>query len=163
MTPTVPAEDGAPMIADRSNRDQTLRTGDDPRGDGRERHPAGSRWEWVAAVISFLLVATAIVFLIYDAVGSPPSAPAIEITVDSVVTAGKGYLVEFTARNSSASTAAVVVVEGMFRSADGAEVETSQVTFDFLPGHSRRAAGFFFTRDPREGTLEIRPLGYARP
>jgi uncharacterized protein (TIGR02588 family) len=138
---------------------------DEDADDGPLRNLAGSHWEWIAAVISFVLVAAAIVFLIRDATGTPPSPPVIEIRVDSVVAAGSGYLVEFRAHNSSTSTAQALQVEGTLHPSDGAaaDVETSQVTLDYLPGRSSRTAGLFFTRDPREGRLEIRPLGYTRP
>lgn len=131
--------------------------------DGEPRRLAGSHWEWVAAAISFVLVTSAIGFLVLDATESPPTPPVIEIAIDSVVAAGSGYLVEFSVHNTGTRTAATLQVEGTLRSGDAADEETSQVTFDFVPGESTRGAGLFFTSDPRQGRLEIRSLGYQHP
>ena len=127
------------------------------------RNLAGSRWEWVAAAVSFVIVAAAIGFLIYDATDAPEAPLSIEITIDSVVVAGSGYLVEFRADNPSASTASAVPIEGTLRSDGVAGPEQSRVTLDYIPARSSRAGGLFFTRDPREGQLEIRAMGYAEP
>jgi uncharacterized protein (TIGR02588 family) len=35
--------------------------------------------------------------------------------------------------------------------------------FDYVPGHSVRQGGLFFTRDPRSGHLSVRARGYSAP
>ena len=34
---------------------------------------------------------------------------------------------------------------------------------DYVPGHSVRQGGLFFTRDPRTGHLSLRARGYSAP
>lgn len=133
----------------------------DESEDDDGRKAAESRWEWVAACISFILVAGAIAFLVREGLGNSGHAPAITIEIDSIVPAGSGFLVEFHARNDGDRTAASLLIEGVLRNA--AEEEVSSVTLDYLPGGSERAAGLFFSRDPGQGTLTILPRGYQRP
>ena len=45
----------------------------------------------------------------------------------------------------------------------GGADETSRVVFDYVPGHSVRQGGLFFTRDPRTGHLTLRARGYSAP
>ncbi len=137
-------------------------------GEGRtdgERPPRArggtSPLEWVVAGLSALVVLGAAGFLVREAFG-PSSPPRITIEADSVVRAGQGYLVEFRVRNGGRTTAAGLVVEGKLDGGTG-PAETGEVTIDYVPAGGTRSAGLFFTRDPREGRLEIRPKGYDRP
>lgn len=121
-----------------------------------------SRFEWLAAMVGTLIVLAAVGLLLYDAFVPPTTPPDITIEVDSIVEVGGGYLVEFRAVNSGYSTASMLVVGAELR--DGAEVvESSEVTLDYVPEQSQRAAGVFFTEDPRRHRLEIRPRGYEHP
>ncbi len=118
--------------------------------------------EWVVAGLSALIVLGTAGFLVMDAFRIPPSPPRITIEVDSVVRAGPGYLVEFRARNSGQTTAAGLVIEGEIKG-DTGTVEKGEVTIDYVPSEGVRKGGLFFTRDPRQHRLEIRPKGYDRP
>jgi uncharacterized protein (TIGR02588 family) len=69
---------------------------------------------------------------------------------------------EIRARNRSGHTAAGVVVEGELKR-DGQTVETSETTFDYIPGRSERRGGLYFENDPRQMELTVRPKGYANP
>ena len=42
-------------------------------------------------------------------------------------------------------------------------IETSDITFDYVPGHAERKGGLFFRQDPRMHKLELRALGYQTP
>lgn len=127
-----------------------------PRGDRT------SPLEWLVAGVSALLVLAAVGFLLRDALGPPQSPPRIRVEVDSVVPGGSGYLVELSVHNRGGTTAAALVIEGALRG-DGGEVETSEVTIDYVPARGTRRGGLFFTGDPRAGRLRLRPMGYARP
>lgn len=135
-------------------------TGDGGSGSGKRDRT--SPLEWVVAGISTLLVLGAVTFLLYGALGSPETPPLITLEVESVLPVGGSYLLEFRAHNRGGETAAGLVVEGEIRSDTGV-VEKSQVTVDYVPARGSRKGGLFFTRDPRAGRLEIRPLGYSRP
>jgi uncharacterized protein (TIGR02588 family) len=127
-----------------------------------KKAPGTSTVEWVVAAISGLIVAGAIGFMLYDAVATPSSPPAIELRVDTTLVVPGGYLVQFTARNTGTTTAASVQVEGRLVQ-DTTELEKSQTTLDFVPTQSRRRAGLYFSRDPRGYRLELRPVGYTLP
>jgi len=137
-----------------------------PRQDGPPRTqalPAGtSPLEWAVAAFSLLLVLGVAGFLLHDAFRSPASPPRIILQVDSVVRAGRGYLVEFRAHNTGRTTAAGLEVEGEIL-ADTESVETTQVTIDYVPAKGSTAAGLYFANDPRRHRLELRPKGYDRP
>jgi uncharacterized protein (TIGR02588 family) len=119
-------------------------------------------WEWIVAAIGFMMVASVIGFLLYEAIGGDRLPPDVKLTVDSVVQTRNGYLAKITAVNEGGMTAAGVVIEGTL--SRGAEpVERSWTTIDYLPPRSEQRGGLFFTRDPREFDLQVRPSGYVEP
>ena len=119
-------------------------------------------WEWIVAGVGLVLVAGVIGFLIYEAFSGNRLPPDIKLSVDSVVQTPNGFLVTITAVNQGAITAEGVDVEGELRG--GAEqLEQSRTTIDYLPPRSKKQAGLFFTRDPRQFELRVRPLGYEEP
>lgn len=130
--------------------------------DGSPSRQGTSPVEWVAAALSALLVAGTIAFLLHDALRSPPAPPVVRIEVESTARAGRGWVVEFRAVNRGPTTAAGLTVEGTLHGDAGA-VETSQVTIDYVPADGSRGGGLFFTKNPREYRLQIRPMGYDRP
>lgn len=130
-------------------------------GRGEARPLAGSHWEWVAAIVSLLLVAAAIGYLLVDAT-RPQTPPHVVVRVDTIIAQPGGFLLEFEARNLGSRTAADVRVEGTI---DGGSAgpESSDATMDFLPGESSRRGGLFFSEDPRVHPVELRVIGYQRP
>lgn len=129
---------------------------------GGRRGGEGSRWEWVAAVVSGALVLFVLAYLVYDAAARPQTPPAVQVRVDSIVPAAGMWRVDFTARNRGHAAAAEVKVEGEIR-AGGGMVETSEAVLDYVPGQSSRRGGLFFREDPRAGALELRAHGYQDP
>ena len=130
--------------------------------DGGEGGGHKSRWEWVAAVVSTLLVLCVVGYLLYDAVARPRTPPAITLQADTVLKAGGLWLVRFRAENHGHETAAGVAVEGALMEGERA-VESSQATLDYVPGESVRHGGLFFRADPRAYRLELRAHGYQEP
>lgn len=117
--------------------------------------------EWLVAAIGLVLVVAVVGFMIVEANGES-GPPRIAVRVDSVVVLDDGsYLVEFTAANRSDASAAAVGITGEVR--DGANVETSSATLDYLPARSERHGGLHFTLDPRRGTIRLRAEGYQEP
>lgn len=140
-------------------------SGAPPENGGRadqHRPLAGSVWEWITAAVSLVIVLGAIAFLLVDAAGAPPTPPHIELVIDSIVTSGDGYLVEFRAVNSGQTTAAGLHIAAALREGDRT-LETSEVEIDYVPREGSRSAGLFFGHDPRGYDLEMRPTGYRRP
>lgn len=121
-----------------------------------------SWWERLVALIGLILALSAIGYLLYQAISSKDSPPAIELRVDEILTTQNSYLVKITALNQSDSTAAELKLAGtLFQ--DEEPVETSQITFDYLPAQSQRKGGLFFQYDPRRYRLRLRAEGYQNP
>jgi uncharacterized protein (TIGR02588 family) len=118
--------------------------------------------EWIVAGIGLLLVAGVIGFLIYEAFTGSRLPPDVKLSVDSVVQTGNGFLVRITAVNQGGITAEGVIIEGELRG-DAQHAEQSRTTIDYLPPRSQKKAGLFFTQDPRQFELHVRPLGYEEP
>ncbi len=133
-----------------------------PVRDGGSGGGLRSRWEWVAAAASSLLVLGVIGYMAYAAVARPHTPPAVEVVPQSVQRAGSGWVVEFRARNNGYATAAAVTVEGTLEK-NGEEVEASEAVLDFIPGRATRHGGLFFREDPRAHQVELRAMGYQEP
>ncbi len=97
-----------------------------------------------------------------QAVTGDASPPDIAVRIEAVNETSNGFLVKFSAVNQGGSTAEGVIVQGSLKG--GTEsAESSQTSIDFLPSHSERKGGLFFTRDPRQFDLQIRVFGYEEP
>ena len=119
--------------------------------------------EWIAAGAGLVLTLGMMAVIGREALrGDPVQPPAIEMRVERITPAPPGFVAEVVAINRSGGTAAAVQVEGALKSGES-EVETSSLTFDYVPGHAQRRGGLFFTRDPRRYRLEVRALGYQAP
>ena len=112
--------------------------------------------------IGFVMVAGVLGILLYTAISEDYPLPDVRLSVDAVSQVRNGYLVRVTATNEGGLTAAGVIVEGELR--NGADlVERSQTEIGFLPSHSKKRAGLFFSRDPKRFELKVRPHGYEEP
>lgn len=119
--------------------------------------------EWIAAAIGLLLTLAMLAIVGRDAIsGDAHEPPAIEVMVSRIVQAGSGFVVEIVATNRTGGTGAAVEIEGELKSGE-TPVETSSLTFDYVPGHAERRGGLFFRQDPRIHQLELRALGYQTP
>lgn len=118
--------------------------------------------EWLAAAIGLILVLGTIGFLIYSAATTKNTPPMLTVETDSISAFEGGYLVKFSLYNRGENNASDVVVEGKLAQ-DGKDLETSSVTIKYSPSRSRREGGLFFTKNPQELELNIRPLGYEKP
>jgi uncharacterized protein (TIGR02588 family) len=140
---------------------QTAATGSragSPRSDAQ----AIPTLEWIVGGIGFVIIAGVLGFFLYAAINNDHPLPDVKLSVDAVVRLRNGYLVQFTAINEGGLTAQGVTVEGELRS--GADVvERSETAIEFLPPGSKKRAGIFFSRDPRQFELKLRPLGYEEP
>jgi uncharacterized protein (TIGR02588 family) len=118
--------------------------------------------EWLVGGIGLILIASVIAVLIYRAVSVSDSPPDLVLEVISVEQNRSGYLVTARVRNTGASTAEGVVIEGEIK--DGLQIlERSHTTLDYAPPRSEKRAGLFFTRDPRRFDFQLRALGYEEP
>jgi uncharacterized protein (TIGR02588 family) len=118
--------------------------------------------EWAVALVGLVLVAGIIGFLLYQASLNDNSAPDITLTVSGITEGAGGYLVEFNVQNHGGRTVARLVVVGELRRSDEV-VEVSQVEIDYVPAKSERSGGFFFSENPADYELALRPLGFQEP
>ena len=139
--------------------------------DKQRKEP--SKLEWLIGSVSMLLVLTGIGFLLYEAWTGTSLPPMVTLRVDRTTETPRGYVVEVTAANTGGTTARAVTIEGrLLEPAAGAGssgqtapkvVETSSATLQWVPAHAERRGGLFFSRDPADYQLRVRPLGYDRP
>jgi len=142
----------------------------DGRTDADEARLAGDRdrsaqppaWEWVVAFLGLALVLGTLGFIAYQAVAKDDSPPEVTVHMDIIVPLDHGYLVQFRAVNQGGSTAAQVGIEGELRGENG-QVERRETVIDYVPSHSYRKGGLFFSQNPRQYPLQLRAKGYAEP
>lgn len=140
---------------------------EEPDDSTQDQKPQGVRGapalEWAAAALGLLLTLAALVLIGSEAFAGDESPPAVVVSTKSVQAVAGGYVVEIEAKNGGGQTAAGVRVEGELTPPSGQEPETAEATFDFIPDHSSREGGLFFSSDPRQGKLAIRATGYVDP
>ena len=100
--------------------------------------------------------------MLYEAAAGDSSPPDITVHVDATLQIRNGYLVRFRAVNEGGSTAEGVTVEGVLRNGTDS-METSNTVLEYVPAHSQREGGLFFTSDPRQYQLQLRAKGYENP
>ena len=134
-------------------------------GRKRDKHGGTSPWEWAAAAVGGVILAAIVAFLIYEGVSRPTeSRPLIVVTSDPIVAMAEGvYLVPIHVENRGHITGAGVGVSGTLFAPDGAVIEESAVTFDFIAQKSTVTGGLYFTTDPRGRRLVLRVEGYTDP
>ena len=109
-----------------------------------------------------LLVAAVVAVLVFEAVSGDKSPPDVKLAVQTIVPLRNGHLVKVRAENEGGQPAArVAIVAELVQ--DAQVIETGETQFEYLPAHSTREAGVFFTRDPRRGELRLRARGYEEP
>ena len=118
--------------------------------------------EWVVAIIGLMIVTGAISYLVYQGLTEKKTPPQILLKVDSITITGTNYLVQVKAINQGGETVKELMIEGTLKS-KGSMIETSTITFDYVPAKSERMGGLIFTDDPRTLTLQLRALGYEQP
>lgn len=133
-------------------------------GDRQEKQesPAKRRPEAIAASIGAALALATIGVIVWDGIADAGRPALITLNAGAVHEHAQGFVVEIVAKNSGDETAAELLVEGELR--QGSEtLETSEATFDYVPSRSSRRGALYFSADPREHELELRPKGYREP
>jgi uncharacterized protein (TIGR02588 family) len=119
-------------------------------------------WMWGIALIGLILTLGSIGFLLYEAAFGDSSPPDVTVHLESVVPVRNGFLVQFRAVNDGGTTAQGLKVEGEI--SKGTErVETSDTTIEYVPAHSERKGGLFFSTDPRQYDLRLGAKGFEKP
>ena len=121
--------------------------------------------EWIVGAIALLLVLVGIGLLVHGEWETSPVPPVVSIEGKRVMSQpGGGYLVEFVVFNRGSVTVRGLTVEGRLLDLKGGEEGgRSTTTFTWVPSRAEGWGGLFFSHDPREYRLEIKPGGYERP
>jgi uncharacterized protein (TIGR02588 family) len=118
-------------------------------------------WEWIVALAGLLLLAFVFVILGREAMESSDSPPAIELRLQKRVSHGTGELVLIEVHNRGGQTAADLKVRGTLGADRNAE--TREVTIDYVPRHSRKVVGLFFSQPVADQSLRLEPVGFVEP
>lgn len=86
----------------------------------------------------------------------------LNVKVEEIIPNNKGFLVKFALENTGDKSAADVTLEGELKK-DAESIETSDVTIDYVPSHSEKKGGMFFTENPQNYEFKIRAKGYNEP
>ncbi len=117
--------------------------------------------EWMVFAFSAALLTGVIGFLVYESVTVGNTPPDIHVVIGKPEQRTGYFAVPIVATNKGDHTAEGVHVELVLRS--GSEEETGDFEIQFLPRQGAREAWVTFKKNPAEGTLEARVLGYEKP
>jgi uncharacterized protein (TIGR02588 family) len=118
--------------------------------------------EWIAAAIGLVVVLATLALVSSEALRADTSPPAVMVQNLGARRTEAGWVLQVRADNRGGSPAAQVRVTGEL-TPPGGMMETAEATFDFVPDHSARDGGLFFSSDPAHGKLVLRATGYADP
>ncbi|SEO76142.1 TIGR02588 family protein [Salinihabitans flavidus] len=122
----------------------------------------GATLEWVVASVAGVIVAAMLGFLLFQAFTKADADPDPLAVVKSVTPVSNGYRMEISARNKGGGTAANIKFRAELRS-EGRSVESADVTFSYLPSHSKRQGAFIFENDPRGYNVVLQAESYTAP
>lgn len=117
--------------------------------------------EWIVFAASAALILTCVGLLVYRQVSGSGSPPSISVVAEEVVETTGGFALAVRVRNDGDTTAEEVAVEAVLGWPGGEE--QGDVILAYVPYHSHRRAWIVFTRDPRQGRLATRVVGYREP
>lgn len=117
--------------------------------------------EWTVFAISLALIAAVAGLLLRQQLAGAQSPPSIAVTAGAPVATAGGFAVPLDVRNDGDTTAEQVTIDVSLRWAGGEE--RAEATLPYVPYRSRRRAWVVFPRDPRDGRLAARVLGYREP
>jgi uncharacterized protein (TIGR02588 family) len=127
----------------------------------KKRGAPSTQTRWLAA-LGMLFVMGSFAMLLRESFSAGRPVAEIVVRVDEIVPSAHGYLVSVKIDNTGDATAASLNIEGVLMRG-GKHMETSLVTIDYVAAGSTRDAALFFTNDPRQGDLIVRPKGYIEP
>ncbi len=117
--------------------------------------------EWIASGLGAAFAVVILLYLVWDGVTASTPA-AITVEAGGAEPVEDGFRVPVKVRNRGGEAASQVGIVGRILDR-GREVQSSETTFDFVPGKSERDGALLFSVDPRRNTLEIRATGHQKP
>ena len=120
-----------------------------------------TRLEWTVFGISVLLIVGVVAVLVQQQFTAGHAPPSIAIATGEAIRTSGGFAVPVEVQNRGDVTAAEVRIEATLTWPGGTEVGGTTVAF--IPYRSHRRAWIAFSRDPRDGEIKVRVLGYREP
>lgn len=118
--------------------------------------------EWTVFFVSLAVVLATAGFLVWDAATSRGDAPDLRVELGAPRPGSGGFAVPVTVSNRGDETAEGARIEVTLE-LPGAPPETAEIEMAFVPRRSQREGVVIFRRDPRQGRLSGRAVGYERP
>ena len=118
--------------------------------------------EWFLAVIGVVVVVGIVAYLVFVGVSTGSGPPDLHARPIRSVEQNGSHLMIVEVENLGGSPAASVLVEGRLFD-EGTNIQTSEVTIDYVPVDSTGDAALVFTEPPEEFELRLRVLGYLTP
>ena len=119
--------------------------------------------EWTTFSIALLILAAIAGLIIYKWVTLQDRPPVLSVTPNPEIREVPGqYYVPFSITNTGGETAESVQVIAEL-SINGEVEESGEQQIDFLASGEKQEGAFVFSRDPREGELNIRVASYKLP
>jgi uncharacterized protein (TIGR02588 family) len=118
--------------------------------------------EWAVFAVSLAALLATVGFLVWDAATADSSSPDLRVELGPPEPRSGGFAVPVTVRNLGDETAEGVRVEVTLE-LPGAPPEKAEIDMAFVPRRSRREGWVTFHRDPRQGRLDGRAVGYEKP
>ena len=137
----------------------------DGGGEGGKRSGGGRQapiLEWVLAAVGLTVACGIVGYLLFLGVGTGSGPPDLQVRPARVTQQHDSHLVIVEVENAGGSPAAAVQVEGRLFEG-GEDIQTSQVTIDYVPIDGTADGGLVFTEPPGEFELRLRVLGYQTP
>ncbi len=117
--------------------------------------------EWTVFGVGLILVMATLGYLVREAFTTGSSPPELVVHLGAPRRVAEGFQVPVTVVNRGDRVAEGVSVT--ITLAAGAEHEEAVLTIPFLPDQSRRQGWVMFRGDPRDGELQVGPVGYSSP
>ncbi len=119
--------------------------------------------EWSVFSFGLTLILALIAYLTFAAVTIGNDPPIVEVEVGAAQPRNGTYVVPVTLRNLGDRTAESVVVEVALVQG-GTDIETAELTIDFLPRQSTRSGWVTFSTNPAAAdSIEPHVFGYQEP
>ena len=118
--------------------------------------------EWAVFAVSLAAVLATVGFLVWDAATADGSSPDLRIELGLPEARSGAFAVPVMVRNHGDVTAEGVHVEVTLE-IPGTPPEPAEIEMAFVPRRSQREGWVTFQRDPRQGRLTGRAMGYEKP
>ena len=120
-----------------------------------------NKLEWAVFAASLALIGAVAAILVHQYVTGGHSPPSITITSGDAVETNGRFALPLEVRNGGDATAEDVTVEVTLSWGEGQE--RGEATLPYVPYRSHRRVWVTFSRNPRQGQVSSRVVGYREP